>query len=456
MTRHLFLDTFIKGLGSLIVLSAIMLQPIDVAAQSKGRKRRTQPKKIEIKVVEDKKVNQEPVREAPALDTLTTDKTVVTSVDIQKLATEVSLADIEEYLLRYELKTAEQLIEEYIKRYFPDRSRITPEASLLENRIRRALRMLENVERVELLDSIRAPRALIRPGYSLEVNDSWALQKVVSIVNGFVDKRGANRLRTASQQGGRDIVWESRVGEEWMPHQVQHILSNTAVLEANPVLAEDGYTIVYATADSISLGGYDLFSRRYVFDKNTIYDPVPLGYPFNSPYNDYALLYDEELDKGVLISDRFCPEDSVVVYTFRGRPSALGGKTGAPVVLEDNKDAIAQLSLSGLTFSGAREAVVVPLESFYFPLKAGVVCRTWRDFSSNQALESYRKARQLEVSLSNKKEELKKLRAQAYKTKDSGAISKLPILIKELSSLQEDYDRALLEAKNFEIKQRKL
>lgn len=379
------------------------------------------------------------------------------AVDAKKLVSSITLAEIESYLLRYELRAAQELIQEYIKKHFPERDRITPEAQTLEARILRAHRMLQNVERVELLDSVRAPRALVRPGSSFAPGNSWTLKQAVAMINGFVDKRGANRLRTVSQHGGRDVLWESRVGEAWMPHEVQNLLSNTPSQESNPVLAEDGYTIVYAVEDSTTLGGYDLFSRRYVSGKNTIYEPVALGYPFNSPYNDYALLYDEELDRGLLISDRFCPEDSVVVYTFCGRPSALGGKTGAPVVLDDSKGIVATLSLSGLPLPETKGVQQAQAESFYFPLKRGIACRTWKDFSSNQALESYRKARGLESELLKKTAELKKLRAQAHSGKLSEDDSvKLLELINEVASLKESYEHTLVAAKNFEIQQRKL
>lgn len=465
MKRLWYRNSTCERLCTLLVVSLWVMTPMILSAQS-SRAKRGRPSKTNVNksvVVEPAKTNTSPVVEPAAASESQapagmSEAALTAALEGANLnPDQATLADIEGLLLEYKLALAQEFIQRYIKRYFPDRTRITPEAHALETRIERAHGMLQVVDRVELLDSVRTSRALIRPGSSFTPNNSWAQRTAAALINGFVDKRGVNRLRTTAQQSGQDIVWESKIGEQWMPHQIQEALTNTPASETNPVLAEDGYTIIYAVEDSTSLGGYDLFSRRYISDKQTIYEPVALGYPFNSPYNDYALLYDEELDRGILISDRFCPADSVAIYTFRGRPSALGGKPGTPVTLEDAKAATALLSLSGLALQATPKDDTSSSEGFYFPLKRGVVCRSWRDFTSNQALESFRKAKEIEISLRAKRETLRKLRAQAHQGKMSEAESKkLQELINEVATLQANYERSLMEAKNFEIQQRKL
>lgn len=371
---------------------------------------------------------------------------------------QVMLSEIENCLHDYDLATATDLITRYIDKHFPDRANITPEAAALETRVLRAQRMLQSVERVELLDSLRTSKALIYPQATLQPADRWDLKQAYAMIRGFMDKRRLNRLRTIdTETGARDLFWEIRIDSQWIAHEAQNALPNTKANEAFPTLAEDGSTIIFARADSTSLGGYDLMSSRYVSSKGTIFEPVALGYPFNSPYNDYALLYDEELDLGLLISDRFCPDDTVVLYTFRGRPAALGGKAGGELLI-DTPNARAILSLSGLPLSGANASTNKPVqESLYLPLKRGQVCRRWSDFESNQAIELYKQALSLEGQLSKLRGELRSLKKALHSNpKDEAAAQRVMELDHEIEQLDEQYHIKLVQAKNYEIQQRKL
>lgn len=64
-----------------------------------------------------------------------------------------------------------------------------------------------------------------------------------------------------------------------------------------PYVMPDGVTIYFAAKDYDSLGGYDLFVSRYNMNNDTYLAPERLNMPFNSMYNDYLMVVDEE--KGV-------------------------------------------------------------------------------------------------------------------------------------------------------------
>lgn len=83
-----------------------------------------------------------------------------------------------------------------------------------------------------------------------------------------------------------------------------------------PFLCTDGSTLYFSAAGPESIGGLDLFVTRYSEETRQFVRPQNLGFPYNSPANDYLLAIDEELGIGVLVSDRQQPDDKVCIYWF--------------------------------------------------------------------------------------------------------------------------------------------
>ena len=83
-----------------------------------------------------------------------------------------------------------------------------------------------------------------------------------------------------------------------------------------PFLCADGTTFYFAAQGEQSMGGYDLFVTRYQHSTHNFLQANNLGFPFNSPANDYMLAIDETLGLGWFASDRYQPEGKVCVYTF--------------------------------------------------------------------------------------------------------------------------------------------
>jgi len=83
-----------------------------------------------------------------------------------------------------------------------------------------------------------------------------------------------------------------------------------------PFLLADGVTLYYAAQGNDGLGGYDIFVTRYNSDTKQFVRPENIGMPFNSPYNDYLYVVDEETGIGWFVSDRYQPADKVCVYSF--------------------------------------------------------------------------------------------------------------------------------------------
>ncbi|MCF0194927.1 MAG: hypothetical protein HUK00_07115 [Bacteroidaceae bacterium] len=84
-----------------------------------------------------------------------------------------------------------------------------------------------------------------------------------------------------------------------------------------PFMLADGLTLYFgAINDDEGLGGYDIYAAGWDIDDRSFRKPENLGFPFNSPFNDYLLAIDEVNNLGWFVSDRYQPADTVCIYTF--------------------------------------------------------------------------------------------------------------------------------------------
>ena len=58
-------------------------------------------------------------------------------------------------------------------------------------------------------------------------------------------------------------------------------------------MAADGITIYFGSEGHEGLGGYDIFTSRFNSETADYLPPQNVGMPFNSPYNDYMMAFDE-------------------------------------------------------------------------------------------------------------------------------------------------------------------
>jgi hypothetical protein len=131
-----------------------------------------------------------------------------------------------------------------------------------------------------------------------------------------------NQLRDHRYYGKKDstenfrLYSQTRTENDWEEERILDIPSEGEGSDNYPFVMPDGLTMYYASTRNFSIGGYDLFITRYNLDSDTYLAPSQMRMPFNSLYNDYLLVIDEENEIGYFVSDRFQPEDKVVVYAF--------------------------------------------------------------------------------------------------------------------------------------------
>ena len=229
-----------------------------------------------------------------------------------------------------------------------------------------------------------------------------------------------------------------------------------------PFVMADGLTIYFASTGHNSLGGYDIFVTRYNLATDNYLAPNHLNMPFNSPFNDYMMVVDEEKGIGWFASDRYQPQGSVCIYTFI--PSTI-----TQLIDSDNDEylrkraMISSIALSqkeGQDYSqmvqtAKRKEISSDKKDmdFSFIINDQVTYHTLSDFRHGAARILYSRAMDLEQKKARTDEELDYLREQYRR----GALSKsagntIVALEEESNNLHIEIETLKKEARNEEIR----
>ena len=132
-------------------------------------------------------------------------------------------------------------------------------------------------------------------------------------MNQFGDKL---LLAFPDSNGVKRISSSFKLGNGWTQPKPLEGMESLAGAQAFPYLLADGVTLYFAKMDDEGLGGYDLFITRYDSQTKSYLKAENLGFPFNSPANDFFCIIDEAIGIGYLATDRNQPQDKVCIYRF--------------------------------------------------------------------------------------------------------------------------------------------
>jgi hypothetical protein len=82
------------------------------------------------------------------------------------------------------------------------------------------------------------------------------------------------------------------------------------------MVSQDGRSLYFSSDGLYGVGGYDLYVSRWDSDLNDWAEPVNMGFPYSSPYNDFLYVADPSDGYAFFASDRECPADSVWLYVL--------------------------------------------------------------------------------------------------------------------------------------------
>lgn len=127
----------------------------------------------------------------------------------------------------------------------------------------------------------------------------------------------------ADDAGSRNIYYSEDRDTLWStPTLVGEDLLSTGN-EIFPMLSPDGKSLYFASDGLYGMGGYDLYVSRLDESTGRWGMPENLGFPFNSPADDFLLVDTEDGKYTIFASNRDCGPDSVYVYVleYDARPA---------------------------------------------------------------------------------------------------------------------------------------
>ena len=133
-------------------------------------------------------------------------------------------------------------------------------------------------------------------------------------------ERGRKVYFAGLERNGRDgfQIMESTRGNtgKWSDPKPLDLL-NTEKDEILPYFDPVGNDIYFASNGREGLGGFDLFRSHYDKERDEWSEPVSLGFPVNSVYDDYLLLPGTDLGVVTFFSGRQTSDSSVAVYRVK-------------------------------------------------------------------------------------------------------------------------------------------
>ncbi len=358
----------------------------------------------------------------------------------------------------YDFELAESSVQQYQNKLKQRRVPLDSLTLIFLEKVKRAKQTLAYAEAIQLVDSIQFSRKDIEKVFrqrspmlanilSFKLDSSQFEVFYKTDIGGFM-------LYTNEDNKNRDLYRRELLVQE--SEKAQKLSVSTDENEFNPFLLSSGYTLIFARQSKQGIGGADLYYTRYNTEAKTFYKAKMFGMPFTSVYNDYLLAYDDKQNLSYLVSDRFCPSDSLVLYRFVGLPKSIADNSNTAGASINENEKVDGLFLKSLDTT-YRMPTLKKTSSIgiHLPLKSGIVLRSWESFRSAEALSYYRDYIAFQKQIKEKKAYQKELRKR-YKEGVLITNEELEALEEEIRQLNKQLKSALIECKNAEIRHREL
>ena len=325
-------------------------------------------------------------------------------------------------------------------------------------------RMVSHCEDIQIIDSVTVNKNDFLKAYFTGEETGTLKQTNATVVyeNQLQDRRFFGKK---DKNGHFHLYSQSKIQDQWADEKPLNIPADTAANDNFPFVMPDGLTIYYASTGNGSIGGYDLFVSRYNLNNDTYLAPNQMGMPFNSLYNDYMLVIDEVNNIGYFASDRFQPEDKVVIYTFipNNEFKSLDNKDEQVLIDRAKITSIRDTWLPNVDYQSKLRKIKADIskeqykvkKDFTFVINDSIVYYTLADFESDAAKKSYLKSKDMEETIKKIENQLDSQRKTfAEGTNAQKQSLRSPILSNErqIESLYQTYYKTLIDTRNTEIK----
>lgn len=331
-----------------------------------------------------------------------------------------------------------------------------------------ALRMLSAVEEVQIIDSFIVSKSNFFSHYKLKGIDAGQLYVVNErnnslnqcLTTGYLSPREDRKVFSDTINGNADLYISYKLLDGWSSKQVLSEVINTEANENFPFIRSDGVTMYYCSDGNTSLGGYDIYVARYNNVNNDFMLPENVGMPFNSPFNDYLMVIDDENRVGWFATDRYQAKDTIIIYQFKPNEKRIYVDSEDSVYVI-NKSKLKVYSLYTKDVDLADELDFVPInkesaiKTMHFVINDNIVYSSITQFVSEEAKDAYElgkgnenKAKEIENKLEQLRREYASLNSDIERKNLVVAIRTLEIEYDKIRELPNNYFK---DARNLEI-----
>lgn len=347
------------------------------------------------------------------------------------------------------------------------------DAATLQRRSDMGVRMLNGVEDVVILDSTIVSRDTFLKSYRLS-EESGSLTPFNEFFTNeapyfgavFMNQRKDKALLSKRVESKEEAIFSatSNGGNALSDiSKLEEPISQESSNSNFPFLLSDGMTIYFSSDRAESVGGLDIFVSRYNPESGNYLRPENVGFPFNSPYNDYMMAIDELNGFGWFTSDRYQAEGSVIIYTF------LYNETKRSINSEDEEYLRSRAAIRSIKESWAsgsdyskeiarlKQVGVVTKDKddgFFFVVNNDIQYRRFDQFKNRQALELFKQSQALSSKLTAANEELESLRkelASSTGSKKGATNSRIVQLESQSSKMSSEIKRAEAQIRSLEL-----
>ncbi len=337
---------------------------------------------------------------------------------------------------------------------------------LLLDRSKRAARMVSRCEDIQIIDSVIVNKKDFLNHYILS-EESGTLQNSINgtdriiYENQLKDKRYYARPDRNKQY---KLYSQSKLQDKWTDEKMLNLPSDSTGSDNFPFVLSDGVTVYYASTGNESIGGYDLFVTRYNMNNDSFLAPEQLGMPFNSTANDYMMAIDEYNGVGYFATDRFQPEDTVIIYTFIPNEEIKVVKSDSLDLLTDRSKitSIRDTWVPGVNYASLLQKVknsILQTEKkkerdFVFVINDNIVYYTLDEFESDAAKQLFVQSQSVFNELTGLEKQLDEQRkeyARGDKNKKQSLTASILANENRLPGLHDQYQELAVKARNTEI-----
>ena len=341
-----------------------------------------------------------------------------------------------------------------------------PELKLKLKRAENAARLITKVEDIAIVDSVVVNKSEFLKFYKFSSELGSLTQETLNMPH----KRKADKIKYMTQrqdrmyfsdsiQGNMNIFTSYKLLDGWSkPVSISDVI-NTSANENYPFLLLDGVTVYFASDGENSIGGYDLFVTRFNPSTNSYLAPENIGFPFNSPANDYMMVIDEQNKLGWFATDRNQPAGKVAIYTFI--PNEI--KT---IFRSENKEMVrnvARLKTYRKTstvkpdnLTEKQDQLPESEKQIEFVINDSTVYTNVNQFKNPDALKLWNERHKLSIDYKNKQKELADLRQKFESEENSDKRNAFAPQIIELENKVLEIKKQLsiktVEVRNAEVK----